>query len=311
MLDVRARLSAPDLSDRLILLGFRDDDRVDTLAAVAEVLDRADELASVEQMAGRLAAEIGRFNTPGADTAPAPWREGGTDSPYGVGVLELLALLASVDEVREFHVARGIAADDSWRALSDLGQQVFVHRLTYGSFGLHTYDWLRVAWSGALYWLGRLQFNLQPSSVGATSWELSTHIPRSGPLKAEEVDASFAWARRFFAKHFDEFPASAFACHSWLLDPQLADALPETSNMTKFQRRWVLEGEPTIGDNDALFFTFNRRPPVDLATLPRDTTLQRAILDRLHAGGHWRVWHGRIPFADTLFTPLEGIADDD
>lgn len=306
MLDVRARLSTPDLSDRLILLGFRDDDRADTLVAVASVLERPDQLAVVQRMADLLVLGIGQFRALDEDTSPDPWTDDGNESSYGSGVLALLALLACVDDVRAFHTSRGIAADDSWRALSDLGQQVFVHRLTFGSFGVHTHGWLRIAWSGALYWLGRLQFNLWPSGRSSTGWVLSTHIPRSGPLTSEEVDASFSWARRFFAKHFDEYPADAFVCSSWLLDPELGRALPESSNMVRFQRRWELEGEPAIGDNDALFFTFNRRPPVDLDALPRDTTLQRAIVDRIRAGSHWQVWGGRIPFADLSLTLRNG-----
>lgn len=311
MLDVRERLSAPDLSDRLILLGFRDDDRADTLTAVARVLERSDQLARVQGMADLLLVGIGQFRGLDEDTLPSPWPDDGAESPYGSGVLELMALLACVDDVRAFHSSRGIAADDSWRALSDLGQQVFVHRLTFGSFGIHTHGWLRIAWSGALYWLGRLQFNLWPSGRSSTGWALSTHIPRSGPLTSEEVDASFRWARRFFARHFDEYPADAFVCSSWLLDPELAEALPPSSNMARFQRRWSLEGEPAIGDDDALFFTFNRRPPVDLDALPRDTTLQRAIVDRIRAGNHWQVRGGRIPFADVPRSRTEGAEDDD
>jgi len=130
-------------------------------------------------------------------------------------------------------------------------------------------------------------------------------------LTSEEVDASFRWARRFFAKHFDEYPADAFVCSSWLLDPELGSALPESSNMVRFQRRWSLEGEPAIGDDDALFFTFNRRPPVDLDSLPRDTSLQRAILDRLHSGGHWQVWGGRIPFDTPGVGSYERLDRDD
>lgn len=311
MLDVRARLSTPDLSDRLVLLGFRDDDRADTLAAVGSVLERPDQLAQVQRMADLLVLGIGQFRALDEDALPNPWSDDGAESPYASGVLELLALLACVDDVRAFHFSRGIAPDDSWRALSDLGQQVFVHRLTFGSFGIHTHGWLRIAWSGALYWLGRLQFNLWPSGGSSTGWVLSTHIPRSGPLTPEEVDASLGWARRFFAKHFDEYPADAFGCSSWLLDPELGRVLPESSNMVRFQRRWELEGEPAIGDNDALFFTFNRRPPVDLDALPRDTTLQRAIVDRIRAGSHWQVWGGRILFADLPLTLWNGADHDD
>ncbi len=298
MLDVRERLAVEDLPGLLDRLGFRPDDRAAALAAAGAVLQQPTETEVVQQTAERLARGIGTLGDPWDGSQPSPWRPDGTDSAYGSGVLELLALVATADDVRSFHATRGIGEADSWRALSDLGQQVYVHRLTYGGFGLHTHDWLRVAWSGALYWLGRLQFNLQPEDAPGRGWVLSTHIPRSGPLAPAEVDASFAAARRFFAEHFADHPADAFFCHSWLLDPDLAAALPATSNMALFQRRWTLTGEPGPGDDDAVFFTFARRPPVDLDALPRDTTLQRAILDRLASGDHWHVWSGRIPFAD-------------
>lgn len=310
MLDVRERLAADDLPERLTLLGFRDDDRTDAVSAAAAVLEDPAEVAAVQTMAERLILAVGVIGDPWDGSLPWPWRPEGTDSPYGSGVLELLALVATADEVQAYHASRGIGRDDSWQALSDLGQQVFVHRLTYGAFGLHTHEWLRVAWSGALYWLGRLQFNLQrdplapgdPATTGEAThgtWVLSTHIPRSGPLTPVEVDASFAAAKTFFAEHFGEFSVDAFHCHSWLLDPELAEALSATSNMTLFQQRWTLVGESGAGDEDAVFFTFAERPPVDLAALPRDTTLQRAIVDRLAAGGHWHVRHGLIPYATT------------
>ena len=73
--------------------------------------------------------------------------------------------------------------------------------------------------------------------------------------------------------------------------------------MALFQRRWTLAGEPGDGDEDAVFFTFARRPPVDLASLPRDTTLQRAILDRLADGEHWYVRNGVIPYTDQFTAP--------
>lgn len=298
MLHVRERLAAADLPERLTLLGFRADDRAAVLAAAASVLADPAQLESVQTTAERLLPGIGAIRDPWDGSQPAPWRPEGPDSPYGAGVLELLALVATVDEVRTFHGSRGIGERDSWRALSDLGQQAFVHRLTFGTFGLHTYDWLQMAWSGALYWLGRLQLNLHPSETSTSGWVLSTHIPRSGPLTPGEVDASFTRARWFFAEHFADYPADAFHCFSWLLDPELAAALPASSNMALFQKRWRLEGEPAPGDDDAVFFTFARRPPVELTTLPRETTLQRAILDRLAAGEHWHLRHGRIPFAD-------------
>ena len=133
---------------------------------------------------------------------------------------------------------------------------------------------------------------------------LSTHIPQSGPLDPAAVDASFVAAQRFFARHFPEFPTTELHCGSWLLDPHLAEALPEASNIAGFARRWRLYGEPMAGDEDALFFTFHRRGDVDLSQLPRDTTLQRVIIDRLRAGRHWQLWHGRCPQPQPERSPM-------
>lgn len=296
MVDAYSELTRTDLPERAERLGFRDDDRAGLLAAVQRVLDEPDLLSEIDRRAAVLIDRIGVFDRDGED----PWAGYEPEEPgQGAagagadGVLPMLALLASVDAVREFHARRGIPDDVSWRSLSDLGQQVFVHRLTYDRFGLHTYGWLRVAWSGALYWLGRLQFNLQRDAV-EDGWVVSTHIPRTGPLTPESVDASFAAAVTFFDRHFPEFPATALFCHSWLLDPELSAGLPADSNMARFQGLWRLRDEGRPADGDALFFTFNRRGDVDLDTLPQDTTLQRLIVKRLRAGEHWRICSGTV-----------------
>jgi hypothetical protein len=290
VIDDQARLTSPTVPDQLARLGFRADDAHDAAAAAHRVAGSDQDLARVVTLAERLRARIGDFSSPSDDN---PLHHAATegDEP-GVGVLPLLALLVSAPEVAAFHAARGISEDISWASLADLGQQAWVHRKTYGSFGLHTYRWLPIAWSGALYWLGRLQFNLHREGA---EWVLSTHIPATGPLDAAAVDASFRQATAFFAEHFPDYRTTDFHCSSWLLDPELAAALAPTSNLARFQRRWRLYGEPMRGDEDVLFFTFFRRGPVDLDALPRDTSLQRAVVDRLRSGRHWSVWQGRIP----------------
>jgi hypothetical protein len=285
--ELSARLIAAADDDVLTALGFHDDDRADVQRAVAAALADPDRMAEIETLAERVRAVIGDFGV----------HENPFDDPVatsewgGIGVLPMLALLAAADDVRAFHRARGIPDEISTRSLSDLGQQAWVHRRTYGAFGLHTYSWLATAYSGVLYWLGRLQFNLIRRGG---EWALSTHIPESGPLTPEAVNDSFVQARSFFAERFPDYPTRVFHCGSWLLDPQLAEVLRPESNMARFQRLWTLEGEPGPGDTDAIFFVFRRRGDVDRSTLPRDTTLQRAILDRLDAGGHWHVWNGTI-----------------
>lgn len=295
MIDVGARLTAPDLRLRAVRLGFRGDDLEDLLEAAHTAARSTADIKRIELLASRLGSGIGSWEP----AAESPWHgDAAQGGQVDAGVLAMLTFLVTADEVRQFHRSRGIVEDISWASLSDLGQQTWVHRQTYGEFGLHTQEWLRIAWSGALYWLGRLQFNLQRDG---DEWVLSTHIPGTGPLTRASVDDSFRQARTFFATHFGDYPTTDFHCSSWLLDPELAAVLPPESNMVHFQRRWRLYGEPMRADADALFFTFYRRGDVDLDALPRRTTLQRAIADRLRAGQHWSVWQGRL--AQAGFAP--------
>jgi hypothetical protein len=291
----QARSGVDALLDRARRLAFRDEDLADLRAASAVWLAERQHRDELAERAERLRAGIGELTVSGDD----PWA-GLPEGPDN-GLLPLLALLTTADDVVAYQAGRGVAEDAAWRNLSDLGQQVWVHRLTYGRFGLHTHGWLRIAWAGGFAWLGRLQFNLQ-HLPHTGEWVLSTHIPRrssddngprSGALSSASVDASFVRAAAYFAEHFPDVATTDFWCHSWLLAPELAAALPG-SNIAAFQQRWTLDDRVDDGDEDAVFFTFARRPPLDLGELPRATSLERAVLDRLGAGEHWTLRCGRI-----------------
>lgn len=288
--EVRRQLGDPDLLGRAAELGLRDEDLTDLHAVVESVLGSDDHLATVAALADRLRTLIGRV---GPDVESHRTDPAYAD-PYGPGVLPLLALLVTAPAAAAQHTCRGVPEDVSAATLADLGQQVHVHRLTYGTFGLHTHGWLDLVWSGSLFRLGRLQFNLaleQPE--GRPDWVLSTHIPQTGPLAPPAVDASLAAATAFFAERFPDHPARWFHCRSWLLDPVLSDRLPG-SNLAAFERRWTRYGTAGPGAEDLLFFVFGRRGPVDLATLPTDTALRRLAVDRLARGGGWGVFDGRM-----------------
>ena len=291
MASAAAALSSPNLGRRLDALGVVGADHRDALAAARTLLESADLVAAVQQFADRLRSGIGVF--PG-DGDTDPWAGYQPDEdPLGAGVMSMLAMVVTADELAAFHRGREIPDAISRQTSTELGQQIGVHRRTYDEFGLHTYGWMRVSWSGSLYWLGRLQFNLMRLDG---RWVCSTHIPQTGALEPSSVGDSFRRAIRFFPRFFADRPVQDFWCASWLLDPELAAAMPAESNIARFQRRWQLCGDPIPGDEDALFFTFARRGAVDLDALPRDTRLQRVIVDRLRAGGHWHVRQGRIPW---------------
>lgn len=298
-MDERDLLASAVAPDRLDRLGFRPDDAADARGVAARLADdpavvaRVAELADgLRRMVGELAVEPG---TPGVFTAAD------LDHPAGRGVLPLLALLVTADDVRAYHRSRGVDDATSWATLADLGRQVWVNRLTYAAFGLHTARWMETAWSGALYQLGRLQFNL--NRVGLEPHRgalvLSTHIPQAGPLLPEEVDASLARAEEFFAAHFADFAPQWFHCESWLLDPELAAALPG-SNIAAFQARWELFGEPQPGTEDAVFFTFRRRGPVTAADLTTNSRLEALVADHVRSGEPMHLRHGKVPFTGAL-----------
>ena len=296
--DVQHRLSDPALPSRVTSLGFRGPDVPDLLAGAATVAGRDDALEWMAQAADPIVSHIGDFLpwTPAGDWAGA---EAQPDA-LGTGVLPMLTLLVTAPEVAGFHATRGVPAEVSTATLADLAQQVWVHRLTYGEFGLHTQGWLTRAWCGGLYWLGRLQFELRLLDEGSgrgqqgPEWVLSTHIPRTGPLTPSSVDDALEAATRFFAGYFPDYPTTEFFCESWMLDPQLPALLPD-SNLAAFQRRWTLSGDRQPGDAEVLFFVFNQRGPVDPKSLPRDSALRRAMARWLAAGRHWSVAQGRLP----------------
>lgn len=266
--------------DEYRLLGFTDADREAT-----EKLEVAPD--AVEEFAGQLRRAI--------DKAPARTELTMPDDPQ----ISIATFLAALPDIRRHHRERGVSDEVSWATLADLGQQLDVNRRTNGDYGLETHWWMTLHWTGQVYALGRLQFELhQPTSpvpgVEPGEWVLGVHIPETGPLTPAAVDESFERAREFFPKHFPEFAVKTATLSSWLIDPYLLDHLPQDSNMVRFGRRFTPYGEPKDSQDSAIFFTFRSHELENLDDFPRDTTLQRLVLGRIEAGGTWQSAYGYL-----------------
>lgn len=210
--------------------------------------------------------------------------------------------LAARSRVERFHEEHGVDPSITALTLTDLGRNMAVHRWRHPRVGgFEDHDWLSIHFVGGIYALGRLQFQraqLGTRTAAAVEADgldveigepvLSLHIPRFfGPLTVDFVDAALAKAVEFFAEHFPSERYRYAVCHSWLLDPQLADYLPAGSNIRAFQDRHThAYTEAEADDAGTLQFVFadSTRPR---AELPRSSRLQRAIIDHLDAGGHW------------------------
>jgi len=79
-------------------------------------------------------------------------------------------------------------------------------------------------------------------------------------------------------------------CHSWLLDKQLGEYRPATSNIIRFQERFRPAYTPEGNNRPTLEFVF-RTPDRPLDELPQRTTLERAVVQHVRDG---RQWHGGV-----------------
>lgn len=117
---------------------------------------------------------------------------------------------------------------------------------------------------------------------------LGIHIPAGGTMDFDACGESLARAPAFFAQYFPRHAVKALTCSSWFLDPQLDGRLPETSNIIRFMREMYLHPLPGTSDYAIFERVFNCRRPSADASVEGMTTLQRAILDFVRAGGAWR-----------------------
>jgi hypothetical protein len=253
--------------------------------------------ALVERASAAMAAHLGR-STFGPEI-PAVLRD--RDDPF-LASFAVYAYLGLHPTVTRWHGERGIDPAVSRRTLADLGRNMAHHRRRHGTGGLSVFSsWLAQHFTGRLYQLGRLQLGMarlgkrtaaeirdagHPAEAGEPS--LAVHIPDYlGPFTPGLCDESFRLARSFFVEHFPEEPFRIATCHSWLLDRELPSRLSPSSNIVRFQDRFTITHRdvPAI-DDQAVDFVF-RAPLSDIDRLPRDTSVQRAVIDHIADGNHW------------------------
>ncbi|MBB6406962.1 acyltransferase domain-containing protein [Arthrobacter sp. AZCC_0090] len=232
-----------------------------------------------------LNARLGTFPTESASA------EGCTETDW------IEALLRFAPVVTNHHLSLGISRESSAAILADVGLNLRINRRVHGRFGLDTWAWLTLHMAGNIFRIGRLQFHLvrgngESSPAAHGEWVLGVHIPENGGLSPALVDTSFSQAREFFDRFFPDKTIAVASCDSWMLDPYLARKLPD-SNIAAFARRFTLD-RCSDAPSDAVYFTFRHRDMNSLAELPRETSLQRVVLERIDDGGAWQLGHGHV-----------------
>lgn len=102
-------------------------------------------------------------------------------------------------------------------------------------------------------------------------------------MTVDRCEASMREALAFFPRYFPDKPFKAFACQSWIMNPEYADFYSPQANFVRYQREVYLY--PTAyATSGGVFFIFDAHV-IDPATAPRDTRLRRAMVDHVAAGG--------------------------
>jgi hypothetical protein len=285
----------------LVRLGFAAPDREDVIRVRSRVAGSPVRTRLVDAVAASLRPVIG---TTGGDVRDPDHAEPllpdlPTESGAFGRYFYVLVMLSLLPDTLAYHAARGVPPDVTWSTLSDLGVKVSLHRAEHGTGGLDKQLWLSYSFRGALYALGRLQIQLRLSSPfdafgfpgGVGSPQIALHIPGTGPLTPASVDSSLALIDPFVSAHFPEYRTRLRTCTSWLLDPQLRQYLPPTSNIIRFQDRFAVVAEAgETSDDEVLMIAFGTSSPTDIPD--GATALQVALLAHLREGGHWRTVPG-------------------
>lgn len=222
----------------------------------------------------------------------------------------VFGLLTGMPHLQAYYRSKGLDESLLWDTLVDLPRHILRHRLLQGSDGMANVGWLHLHFRGLLLAFGRLQ--VQRARSCATPWDrlaltraigrlgahgilYNLHIPAGGGLSPERIDASLAASIETYGRAFPEERPVAFTCFSWLLDPHLADALPPDSNIVRFLRRFRIVGAGQPANRTIVAFVFDVPGRTPLDRLPQETTLQQAVVERIRAGGRWRVRTGWFP----------------
>ena len=183
---------------------------------------------------------------------------------------------------------------------ADVGSKMRVQHRRFGQVGLWIPSWLIRHFRGMIYQLGRLQFERSQlpeplvESVRAAGFDyqagdavLALHIPDfMGPMSPAACDDSFRQAREFFPQYFPEMQMEIAFCNSWLLDTQLPDHLPATTNIVQFQQRFVIPVQAERDDSSVATFVWGRDSMPEVVT-DESTSLERALIAHRQNGGHW------------------------
>lgn len=226
--------------------------------------------------------------------------EKGGIHPYSLHML--FALLCAQSLPRRYK-ERGLEEKYAWDILRDIRAKLTECEQCHNIMGTKSFEWFHPHFLMSRFGLGYFQYD-------PYRWELDTdyhfgdihitkgnlvrkiHIPSSGKMTREARLESYCTAHDFFGCRRGE-PIVLF-CKTWLLYEGYRDVFPEGSNLRDFMDDFdLIDHVETENFSDA-WRVFYRSYDGDTSVLPRDTTLQRRLIEYIEKGGKFGTGSGVI-----------------
>jgi len=214
-------------------------------------------------------------------------------------MLRLAFCLFCTDKMYEIFTELGLSDKVYLDSLIDLRVWANTCMKNYGEWGMREFKWLSNALRGKLFRMGRLQFertvmehcdyNKHGVQVKKEEEVIGVHIPEDGRMSGEDRLDSYKQAYEYFGN-------SVFICETYLFYPAQSDFLPETSNILAFMNEFDVVYYEEDSQMRDMWRIFGMRGSYDPATLPRDTSLQRAYADHLARTGKNGMGYGVMVF---------------
>ena len=295
----------------------------------AEVASQWDQLRRDDRMSAVLAQVIASTDAARGrpDSPIAVWDDLHGVAPAG-DLFYFYVMAMCAPATRSYLHSSGVPESVIESTLASVHRHTGIYRQKWGTTGIDAGWWQLVVLRGELLEIGSLQYHNVTTGVGSLSaqpWygakdadargpgfrrgdsQIGLHIPSGARFDPVALDESLRQARTILHRVWPTTQRRLATCASWLLDDQLAGYLPATSHILAFQRRFTMAPGGHDDDGDILEFVF-RRPGASLDDVPQSTTLERAIVALIRAGGHWM---SRAGWFDFDGTDAEALLDND
>lgn len=224
---------------------------------------------------------------------------------------QFLCFVCALKHLKKMYEKRGLPLDVYYDTARDLRYKLMECYKMYGVWGSFVASWFYGAFVLDRFEIGRLQYEFSNHFATQGNFSvcgleltpdtpiLNLHIPSSGPLTQESVDDSLSRAYKFMETYYPKYiheGKMVVECGSWLLFKEHEKFLPEGSNIRRFMENFDIVHywyDDSFGD---CWRVFNKGWDGDAASLPRNSSLQRAYADWLAAGNRAGEGHGILVY---------------